>query len=201
MGSYSPVPEIGPTEVEAILEQVHRPVLATLAARGRPFIGVLYAGLIRTEKGIEVLEFNVRFGDPETQAILPRLEGDLLATLARAAGGTLAGAELSASDQAAVTVVLAAGSYPTSSNSGSPIEGIAEAESLGAIVFHAGTAIRDGRLVTNGGRILNITALGPTIAEARERAYAACQQISWNGMRYRHDIALAASEREEGAGD
>jgi len=198
MGSFSPVPGVGESEVEKILEQVHRPVLAALAARAVPFVGVLYAGLMRTEDGIRVLEFNVRFGDPETQAILPRLEGDLLETIVRAANGTLTGVELSASDRAAVTVVLAAGNYPAGSDRGSPIEGIAEAESLGAHVFHAGTAIHHGRLVTNGGRILDVTALGATIGEARERGYAACQQIHWQGIRYRHDIALAASEQEEG---
>ncbi len=196
MGSYSPVPGVGPSEVEAILEQVHRPVLAELAARGHPFIGVLYAGLMRTDEGIKVLEFNVRFGDPETQAILPRIEGDLLEALAEAANGSLEDVSLGASDDAAVTVVLAAGNYPAGSDKGSPIEGIAEAEATGAVVFHAGTAVRDGALVTSGGRILNVSALGPTIATARERAYSACEKISWEGMRYRTDIALAAAERE-----
>jgi phosphoribosylamine--glycine ligase len=196
MGSFSPVPGIGAEQVDEILEQVHRPVLAALVKRGTPFVGVLYAGLIRTQEGIKVLEFNVRFGDPETQAIVPRLEGDLLETLARAAEGTLAGAELGTAERMAVTVVLAAGDYPSGSDSGSPIEGIAEAEALGAIVFHAGTAVKNGTLVTNGGRVLNVTALGATIREARERAYAAAQQISWKGMRYRHDIALEAEELE-----
>ena len=200
MGSYSPVPGIGPDEVEAILNQVHRPVLTELAERGHPFIGVLYAGLMRTDEGIKVLEFNVRFGDPETQAILPRVEGDLLEALAEAANGSLEDAELGVSDEAAVTVVLAAGNYPAGSDKGSLIEGIAEAEATGAVVFHAGTSVRDGALVTNGGRILNVSALGPTIAEARERAYAACEKISWEGMRYRTDIALEAVKRETSAG-
>jgi phosphoribosylamine--glycine ligase len=200
MGSYSPVPGIGPDEVEAILDQVHRPVLTELAERGHPFIGVLYAGLMRTDEGIKVLEFNVRFGDPETQAILPRVEGDLLEALAEAANGSLEDAELGVSDEAAVTVVLAAGNYPAGSDKGSLIEGIAEAEATGAVVFHAGTSVRDGALVTNGGRILNVSALGPTIAEARERAYAACEKISWEGMRYRTDIALEAVKRETSAG-
>jgi len=200
MGSYSPVPGIGPDEVEAILEQVHRPVLAELADRGHPFIGVLYAGLMRTDEGIKVLEFNVRFGDPETQAILPRLEGDLLEALNTVAGGTLEDVELGVSEQACVTVVLAAGDYPAGSDKGSPITGIAQAEATGAIVFQAGTAIRDEALLTSGGRILNVSALGPTIAEARERAYAACEKISWERMRYRSDIALEAANREAGAG-
>jgi phosphoribosylamine--glycine ligase len=200
MGSYSPVPGIGPEEVEAILDQVHRPVLAELAERGHPFIGVLYAGLIRTDEGIKVLEFNVRFGDPETQAILPRIEGDLLVALAEAANGELEDIELDVSEEAAVTVVLAAGNYPAGSDKGSLIEGIAEAEATGAIVFHAGTSVRNGALVTNGGRILNVSALGPTIAEARERAYAACEKISWEGMRSRTDIALEAARQEARAG-
>jgi phosphoribosylamine--glycine ligase len=200
MGSYSPVPGIGLDEVETILDQVHRPVLAELARRGAPFIGVLYAGLMRTDEGIKVLEFNVRFGDPETQAILPRIEGDLLEALYEAANGSLEDVELGVSTDAAVTVVLAAGGYPAGSDKGSPIDGIAEAEATGAVVFHAGTAVRNETLVTNGGRILNVSALGPTIAEARERAYAACEKISWEEMRFRTDIALAAAEREASAG-
>ena len=200
MGSYSPVPGIGQSEVEAILEQVHRPVLAELNDRGHPFIGVLYAGLMRTDEGLKVLEFNVRFGDPETQAILPRLEGDLLEALAAAANGDLDDLKLGVSDQACVTVVLAAGNYPAGSDKGSPITGIAAAEETGAIVFQAGTAMRDETLLTSGGRVLNVSALGSTIAEARERAYAACEKISWEGMRYRTDIALASAKREAGEG-
>jgi phosphoribosylamine--glycine ligase len=199
MGSYSPVPGISPDEIEAILEQVHRPVLAELAGRGHPFIGVLYAGLMRTDAGIKVLEFNVRFGDPETQAILPRLEGDLLEALSTVASGTLEDVQLGVSEEACVTVVLAGGDYPASSDKGSPITGIAEAEATGAVVFHAGTAMRGEALVTSGGRVLNVSALGPTIAAARERAYAGCEKISWEGMRYRSDIALEAAKREAGA--
>ncbi len=199
MGSYSPVPGIGSDEVEAILDQVHRPVLAELAERGHPFIGVLYAGLMRTDEGIKVLEFNVRFGDPETQAILPRLEGDLLEALAEVANGELDDAKLSVSEEACVTVVLAAGDYPSGSDKGSPITGIAEAEQTGAVVFQAGTAMRDETLMTSGGRILNVSALGSTIAEARARAYAACEKISWEGMRYRTDIALEAAKQEASA--
>jgi phosphoribosylamine--glycine ligase len=201
MGSYSPVPGISSSEVEAILEQVHRPVLAELAGRGHPFIGVLYAGLMRTDAGIKVLEFNVRFGDPETQAILPRLEGDLLDALSTVASGTLEDVQLGVSEEACVTVVLAGGDYPASSDKGSPITGIAEAEATGAVVFHAGTAMRGEALVTSGGRVLNVSALGPTIAVARERAYAGCEKISWEGMRYRGDIATSAAKREAGAGD
>jgi phosphoribosylamine---glycine ligase len=186
MGTYSPV-EI---DVDEILETVHQPVLAELAARGTPFIGALFAGLMLTDDGPRVLEFNCRFGDPETQSILPRIEGDFLGALAAAAGGDLTGAELATSDDAAVTVVLAGGDYPTQSDSGSPIEGIDAAEATGALVFHAGTARRDDRLVTNGGRILNVTATGPTVGDARTAAYRACELISFPGMQYRRDIAL-----------
>ncbi len=185
MGSYSPVP----IDVEEILELVHRPVLAELAARGTPFIGTLYAGLMLTDEGPRVLEFNCRFGDPETQSVLPRLDGDLLGALAAAAAGNLRGAELSLTDEAAVTVVLAAGNYPAQGDIGSPIDGVEAAEATGALVFHAGTALRGDRLVTNGGRILNVTARGETVADARERTYSACGLISFPGMRFRRDIA------------
>ncbi|MGZ4387225.1 MAG: phosphoribosylamine--glycine ligase, partial [Gaiellaceae bacterium] len=199
MGSYSPVPGIGSEQVEEILELVHRPVLSELADRGTPFVGLLYAGLMRGTDGIKVLEFNVRFGDPETQAILPRLEGDLLTALAQAAEGTLGGVELSASDRAAVTVVLAGGDYPARSDAGSPISGIAAAEATGALVFQAGTATKDGRLVTAGGRILDVTGLGDTLEQAREAAYEAVEKIGWQGMRYRGDIARLVAEREGAA--
>ena len=185
MGSYSPVP----VDAEEIVDAVHRPVLAELAARASPFIGTLYAGLMLTDDGPKVLEFNCRFGDPETQSVLPRLETDLLATLAAAAEGDVTRIELGVSEGAAVTVVLAATNYPSGGDSGSPIDGVDAAETTGAFVFHAGTALRDGRVVTNGGRILNVTACGDTVAEARERAYAAAELISFDGMRYRRDIA------------
>ena len=185
MGSVSPVA----VDAEEILELVHRPVLAELAARGTPFVGTLYAGLMLTDDGPKVLEFNCRFGDPETQSLLPRLDGDLLGALAAAAAGDASRIELGAQDSAAVTVVLAAGGYPEQSDAGSPIEGIEAAEATGALVFHAGTALRNDQLVTNGGRILNVTGCGETIVDARERAYAAAELISFEGVRYRRDIA------------
>jgi phosphoribosylamine--glycine ligase len=191
MGCFSPVPDApAPTE---LVTQVIEPVVAELARRGSPFVGCLYAGLMLTEDGPRVLEFNCRFGDPETQSLLPRLEGDLLSALMAAATGTLGAVELPAADQAAVTVVLAAGTYPERGDTGGRIEGIEAAEAEGALVFHAGTAVRDGDFVTNGGRILNVTALGPSIGEARELAYRAAGRISFPGVRYRRDIA------EEGA--
>ena len=186
MGSYSPVP--GP-DVEALVELVHRPVLAELAQRRTPFRGALFAGLMLTEDGPRVLEFNCRFGDPETQSLLPLLQGDLLQALAAVSDGDLRGVELPASQQSAVTIVLAAGDYPERGDAGTSIAGVAEAEAGGALVFHAGTALQDGRLVTNGGRILDVTALGGSLSEARRTAYEAASRIDFAGMRFRRDIA------------
>ena len=200
MGAYSPVPGVGADEATELAASIHEPVLAELARRDAPFVGLLYAGLMLTRDGPRVLEFNCRFGDPETQVILPRVEGDFLGALAAAAGGSLGGVGLSTSDVAAITVALVAGSYPAGTDVGSPIDGIAAAEEIGAFVFHAGTALRDDRLVTNGGRVLNVTATGSTLADARERAYAAAEKISFAGVRFRSDIALAAASRETHVG-
>src|ERR671934_554223 len=185
MGAYAPVEGI---DAEEIVETVHRPVLDELARRGSPFVGVLYAGLMLTDEGPRVLEFNCRFGDPETQPIVTLLEDDLLGVLAAAARGDLRERELRVSDEAAVTVVLAAGGYPEKGDTGSPIEGIEDAERADALVFHAGTAVRNGRLVTNGGRILSVTATGETLSEARTAAYAAVERIDLPGARYRRDV-------------
>jgi phosphoribosylamine--glycine ligase len=195
MGSYSPVPGFGPAEVEEIVDAVHRPVVAELARRGTPFHGVLYAGLMVGAAGPKVLEFNVRFGDPETQAVLPRLRSDLL-ELCRAARepGGLAGAEAEFGEDWAVTLVLASSGYPESSSKGDIIRGLDAAAEL-AEVTHAGTARRDGEVVTAGGRVLNVTALGPTPAAARDRAYDAAGRISFDGMQIRSDIAARAAER------
>jgi len=188
MGSCSPVAG----DVESLVETIHQPVLDELAAGGTPFVGVLFAGVMLTDDGPRVLEFNCRFGDPETQSLLPRIEADLLELLAAAAAGDLSGAALSVAENATVTVVIAAGSYPAAGDSGTPIEGVADAEAAGAFVFHAGTALSGARLVTNGGRILNVTAVADTVATARDRAYEACELISFQGMRYRRDIAAVA---------
>jgi len=193
MGAYSPVPGVGEPEVEDLLETVHRPVLAELARRDAPFTGLLYAGLMLTADGPRVLEFNCRFGDPETEAILPRIESDLLPLLLGAATGELAG-EVAFGDGAAVTVVLAGRDYPERGDSGTPIDGIEDAEAAGALVFHAGTALHGGRLVTNGGRVLAVTATGDDVGSARSHAYEAASRISFAGMRYRRDIALTAAE-------
>ena len=185
MGSYSPVA----ADVESLVEAIHQPVLDQLAARGTPFVGVLFAGVMLTGDGPRVLEFNCRFGDPETQSLLPRLDGDLLELLVAAARGDLSATSMGVGENAAVTVVLAAGDYPAAGDVGTPIEGIADAEATGALVFHAGTALKDDRIVTNGGRILNVTGVDSNVAAARDRAYAACELISFPGMRYRRDIA------------
>jgi phosphoribosylamine--glycine ligase len=192
MGAYSPVPRLTESEIAELVETVHVPVVAELARRGAPFVGVLFGGFMLTDDGPRVLEFNCRFGDPETQAILPRLEGDLLPALAAAAHGDLAGVELPASEQAAVTIVLASRDYPESGDAGTPIDGVEAAEATGALVFHAGTALHGTRLVTNGGRVLNVTGLGGSLAEARDRAYDAAGHIAFDGMQFRHDIAAFA---------
>jgi phosphoribosylamine--glycine ligase len=186
MGCFSPVTDV--PAIQDLVDAIHAPVAEELARLETPFVGCLYAGLMLTETGPRVLEFNCRFGDPETQVLAPRFESDLLPALAAAAVGELAGVEIGVREEAAVTVALTAGSYPEGRDVGSPIVGVEEAESTGALVFHAGTALRDGRLVTNGGRILNVTAAGATLDDARERAYAAVQHISFPGVHYRTDI-------------
>ncbi len=195
MGSYSPVPGFGAAEVEEIVDRVHRPVVAAMARRGTPFHGVLYAGLMIGPDGPKVLEFNTRFGDPETQAVLPRLRSDLvdLCLAAREPGG-LAGMTAEFGDDWAVTLVLASAGYPESASKGDLIRGLDAAAEL-AEVTHAGTAARDEEIVTAGGRVLNVTGLGPTPAAARDRAYDAAGRITFDGMQIRSDIAARAVER------
>jgi phosphoribosylamine--glycine ligase len=195
MGAFSPVPGVGDAEVEELVALVHQPVLDELARRGSPFVGLLYAGLMLTADGPRVLEFNCRFGDPETQVVVPRVDGDLLEALAAAAAGDLSGVELQADARAAVTVVLAAADYPERGDTGSPITGIEEAESLGGLVFHAGTALRGGTLVTSGGRILAVTGVGDDLERARKLAYDAAASIDFEGARYRGDVAVAEHSR------
>jgi phosphoribosylamine---glycine ligase len=195
MGSYSPVPGFGAAEVEEIVAKVHRPVVAAMAERGTPFHGILYAGLMICADGPKVIEFNVRFGDPETQAVLPRLRSDLvdLFRAAREPGG-LAGMGADFDDDWAVTVVLASAGYPESSSKGDVISGLAEAGAI-AEITHAGTAARGREIVTAGGRVLNVTGLGPDPAAARDRAYDAASRISFEGMQVRSDIAARAVAR------
>ena len=190
MGSFAPVAGI---DVDEVVQTYVSPVLDELARRGTPFVGTLFVGLMLTPDGPKVLEYNCRFGDPETQSVVPLVDGDLLAALAAAAGGSLAGVSLELGVGSAVTVVVAAGDYPASDDRGGPIEGIERAEAQGALVFHSGTALRDGRLVTSGGRLLGVTATGSTLVEARRRAYAAADAIRIPGARRRADIALVAA--------
>ncbi|MGH3133919.1 MAG: phosphoribosylamine--glycine ligase [Gaiellaceae bacterium] len=196
MGSYAPVPGLGGLVQDELLDSIHRPVLAELGRRATPFVGVLFAGLMLTADGPRVLEFNCRFGDPETQSMLPLFEGDLLELLAAAAAGELRGVGVETAPGAAVSVVLAAAGYPDAGDRGSAIAGVEDAEAAGGLVFHAGTALQGDRLVTNGGRILTVTGLGKTVADARTAAYRAADHIEFAGVRRREDIALAAAEGE-----
>jgi phosphoribosylamine---glycine ligase len=184
MGSFSPLTDVPDSAAELIMERIHEPVLEELARRGTPFQGLLYAGLMQTADGLRVIEFNCRFGDPETQSILPRLESDLVPLLA----GDLSEPPQVA-DRAAVTVVISGAGYPERGDRGTPIQGIEDAEATGALVFHAGTALHDGQLVTNGGRILNVVGTGATVEEARTAAYGAAACVDFAGMQFRTDIA------------
>jgi phosphoribosylamine---glycine ligase len=197
MGSYSPVPGFDGDHVEELADLVHRPVVETLAARGTPYRGVLYAGLMMTADGPRVLEYNCRFGDPETQAVLPRLRSDLLdLCLASREEGGLDGASADFGENWAVTLVLASAGYPASSSKGDVITGLEEAAAIeGVELTHAGTARRDGEIVTAGGRVLNVTALGATPEDARRRAYDAAERIRFDGKQMRTDIAARAVER------
>ena len=191
MGSYSPVPAVDDARAREICQTVHQPVLDELARRGIAFQGMLYAGLMMTAEGPRVLEFNVRFGDPETQALLPRLRSDLLNALeAATVPGGLADVELDWSAEMAVSVVLASAGYPTSSSSGDVIRGL-DRVPAGVHVTHAGTALNaDGEVVTAGGRVMNVTGLGADAASAREAAYAAADMIEFDGKQMRRDVAL-----------
>lgn len=195
MGAYSPVPSVGDDLVGTVMDLFVEPTLAALVARGIDYRGVLYAGLMLTPEGPRILEYNVRFGDPETQVVTPRITSDLAELLAQAADGALRGDPVFSTD-ARVAVVCAAEGYPSAPVTGAVIEGIEEAEAIdGVEVFCAGVAgDDDGRLVTSGGRVLNVCGTGPTLKEARLRAYAGVNRISWPGMQVRTDIAATASE-------
>jgi phosphoribosylamine--glycine ligase len=195
MGAYSPVPGWDADRTAEVAAAVHQPIVDELARRGTPFHGVLYAGLMMTADGPQVLEYNVRFGDPETQAVLPRLRSDLLALLQAATEpGGLAGIELEWDERWAVTLVLASAGYPARPRTGDVVEGL-DAVPADLEVSHAGTADADGRVVTAGGRVLNVTALGASPAEAREAAYAGADLITFDGRQLRRDIAQRAVER------
>lgn len=190
MGSFSPVPELPESEIAELSRLVHKPIVDELNRRGTPFHGILYAGIMLTADGPKVLEYNVRFGDPETQALLPRLTSSLAALmLASTRTGGLAEMTVEADDRAAVTITLASAGYPASSSKGDVIYGLDDVPA-GIEVTHAGTAVdSDGEIVTDGGRVLNVTALGATVAAARAAAYAAAAKISFDGLQMRGDIA------------
>jgi phosphoribosylamine--glycine ligase len=182
MGSYSPIADLPAGLVGNTLESVVKPTLARMAADGNPFTGFLYAGLVLTDDGPKVLEFNVRLGDPETQAVLPRMTNDLV--------DVLEGAQPEWSDMATVNVVLAAHGYPTAPEKGAEIKGLNGNPGEGVIIFHAGTVNEGKKTFVDGGRVLNVVGTGDTIDQARDRAYAAVERISWPGIEFRRDIAM-----------
>jgi phosphoribosylamine--glycine ligase len=196
MGAYSPAPVVTPVIAARVMDEIVRPTIATMAKRGAPFCGVLYAGLMITAGGPKLIEYNVRFGDPETQVLMPRLDSDLLEILVAVAERRLVEVSPRWSDDAALTIVMAAEGYPGAYAKGTPIAGLDAAAAVhGATVFQAGTALREGRLVANGGRVLNVTARGNSIAQAQERAYEAAARIVWPGGFYRRDIGWRALGR------
>ena len=197
MGAYSPVPFVDEAIAERIRTEILERTVRALAEEGVPYRGVLYAGLMLTDEGPRVLEFNCRFGDPETQVLMPRLRSEPAELLLACARGDLGNAEVDLRPGACVTVVLASGGYPGAYETGFVIEGLDAAEGVeGATVFHSGTAERQGRVVTAGGRVLSVSATGASIAEARDRAYEASARLSFEGMRHRTDIAELAAKEE-----
>jgi phosphoribosylamine---glycine ligase len=192
MGAYSPAHCLDQAAIDMVMRDIIVPTLAAMHARGAPFHGILYSGLMLTRDGPKLIEYNVRFGDPECQALMPRLKSDLVELMIASIEGNLLTLQPEWSEQAALAVVMAAKGYPGHYETGSQICDVAEAEAWGALVFHAGTALRDGRLVANGGRVLNITSMAPTIAQARRRAYQAIDKINWPGGFCRRDIGLRA---------
>jgi phosphoribosylamine---glycine ligase len=198
MGAYSPAPVMTEAMIARTMDEIIRPTVAAMAARGTPFKGVLFAGLMITDEGPKLIEYNVRFGDPETQVLMLRLESDLLAALLSTADGTLGSVELRWRKDAALTVVMAANGYPGAPQLGSEIEGLeAAAAAEGVEIFHAGTRREGSRFFANGGRVLSVTALGRTVGEAQARAYAAIAKIDWPGGFCRTDIGWRAVAREK----
>jgi phosphoribosylamine--glycine ligase len=196
MGAYSPAPVMTPDMVERTMREIIEPTIAGMADSGHPFTGVLFAGLMITAKGPELIEYNVRFGDPECQVLMMRLKSDLLPLLYAAATGTLASVSAEWRDDAALTVVMASKGYPGAYEKNTPIASLPEAGPE-AKVFHAGTAVKDGQLVATGGRVLNVTAMGSTVSAAKDRAYAAVDRVEWDNGFCRRDIGWQAVEREK----
>ena len=200
MGAYAPAPVMSPELLEQVTDQILRPTIEAMKEEGRPYKGVLYAGLMITDEGPKVVEFNCRFGDPECQVVLPLLESDLVEAMEAVCEGRLNGVPLRNADGAAVCVVLASGGYPGPYEKGKVISGLERLETMdGVMVFHAGTAEKDGQIVSNGGRVLGITATGRDVRSAIDRAYEAAARVSFEGMHYRRDIGYRALARLEGA--
>jgi len=197
MGAYSPAPVMAPDMVERTMAEIIAPTMRGMAELGAPFSGVLFAGLMITADGPKLIEYNVRFGDPECQVLMMRLKDDLLVLLNAAVDGQLAHMSARWRDEAALTVVMAANGYPGTPEKGTPISGIDEARAAGAEIFHAGTVLADGQLVANGGRVLNVAAIGHSVREAQTRAYTAVDRIEWPGGFCRRDIGWQAVEREK----
>jgi phosphoribosylamine---glycine ligase len=198
MGAYSPAPIIGAATSARVMAEIIQPTLRAMKAMGAPYKGVLYAGLMITPEGPMLIEYNVRFGDPECQVLMPRLMSDLVPALLASCDGVLKSLDLRWHPQSALTVVMAAKGYPGAYAKGSVIEGLAEAAAVeGVEIFHAGTKQDAGRILANGGRVLNVSALGKTVSEAQARAYAAIARIQWPEGYYRHDIGWRAIEREK----
>jgi phosphoribosylamine--glycine ligase len=198
MGAISPSPLLDAETCTRVMDEIVRPTLQAMRARGTPFRGFLYAGLMLTEQGPKLIEFNVRFGDPEAQVVLIRVKDDFLSLLEAAAKGALSGMQVRLGEDHAVTVVMAAQGYPGPYETGSEIRGLDAAAALpGVTLFHAGTKREGQRFLSNGGRVLNVTAVGPTLAEARARAYAAVERIDWPQGRCRSDIGQKAMTREK----
>ena len=196
MGAYSPASVMTPALVDRVMREIVEPTMRGMAEAGAPFSGVLYAGLMLTADGPKLIEYNVRFGDPECQVLMMRLKDDLLVLLKAAADGQLGHMSVRWRDEAALTVVMAAPGYPGTPEKGSTIRGLAEAAAGGVEIFHAGTVERDGAIVANGGRVLNVTATGRTVADAREKAYAAVDRIDWPEGFCRRDIGWREIDRE-----
>ena len=195
MGTYAPAPVMTPEMTERAVEEILKPTIAAMEKEGCPYRGCLYLGLMVTHEGPKVVEFNARFGDPETQVVLPLLDGDLVQIMCACADGTLADVPIHWKDGAAVCVVLAAGGYPASYERGDVIHGIPDAENAGALVFHAGTAKQDGNIVTNGGRVLGVVGMGKDITAAVKKTYDAVEKISFKNAYHRKDIAHRALNR------
>lgn len=197
MGAYSPAPILTQEIIDEVMSDIIVPTLAGMHYKGHPFRGILYAGLMLTEEGPQLIEYNTRFGDPECQVLMPRLKTDLVELMLAAASGSLLEIEAEWDDKAALCVVMASKGYPASYEKNTLINGVSDAEKSGALVFHAGTAEKEGQLLATGGRVLSVTAFGETISQAQQAAYEAVNLIDWENGFWRKDIGWRAVEREK----